>query len=155
MVIGVSGANYHALPGQTLFATQDRDLFLPLDVDNELACLETCDRLGLELTANDQPLERPLDRLLAERVVANAATVRADASTGLQVDLNLLMAGFEFEEVWGERTFFAVGGVRIPVARLEHIVESKRTAGRDKDLLFLKEHRDVLERILKAGRRGP
>ena len=149
MVIGVAGANYHALPRQTLFATQDRDLFLPLEPRNELAALETCRALGLELSAGDEAVEEPLDVLLAERIVTNRATVRAHSAGGLDVDLNLLMAGFEFDQVWRDRTHFAVEGVTIPVASLEHIVESKRTAGRSKDLLFLREHRDVLEQILK------
>jgi len=148
VVIGVAGANYYALSRQTLFATQDRDLFLPPEARNELAALEACSSLGLELTA-DEPLEEPIDSILAERIVANLATVRARGAHGLDVDLNLVMAGFEFEEVWRERTHFSVEGVRIPVARLEDIVESKRAAGRGKDLLFLREHRDVLERLLK------
>lgn len=37
VVIGVAGANYYALSRQTLFATQDRDLFLPPDPENELS----------------------------------------------------------------------------------------------------------------------
>ena len=148
---GVAGANYHAVAGQTLFATQDRDLFLPPDTNNELIALETCATHGFELTANDEPLEMPLDRVIAERIVANRATIRAWRSDGLDVDLNLVMAGFEFEEVWNERSLFDVDGVNIPVARLEHIVRSKRAAGRGKDLLFLEHHRSELERLMGRG----
>jgi hypothetical protein len=42
-----------------------------------------------------------------------------------------------------------VEGVRVPTARLLHIVESKQAAGRPKDLLFLTTHRDALEQLLK------
>jgi hypothetical protein len=150
VVIGVAGANYHAVTHQTLFATQDRDLFLPPDADNELAAFRACGRLGLQLTADDEPVGEPIDLELAARVVDHRATVRAqDSASGVQVDLNLLMAGFGFEEVWEGRTFFTVEDVSIPVARLEHIVRSRRAAGRDKDLLFLKEHGDVLEHLLR------
>jgi hypothetical protein len=149
VVIGVAGANYHALAGQTLFATQDFDLFLPADAGNELAALEICKRSSFELTANDEPLEEPLDLDLAERIVANLATIRCWRADGLEVDLNLVMAGFDFDEVWSQRVLFTVEGVSIPVARLEHIVRSKRTAGRVKDRLFLEAHRDELERLMK------
>jgi hypothetical protein len=152
VVIGVAGANYHAVAHQTLFATQDRDLLLPLEPNNELACWRACLASDLELTSAGGPLESPIDLELAERVVANRATVRGESSSGLQVDLNLVMAGFDFEEVWRARSTFLVEGVEIPVATLEHIVESKRTAGRDKDLLFLRQHRDVLEEILRRPR---
>lgn len=53
---------------------------------------------------------------------------------GFDVDLSLVMAGFDFETVWAERRIFMVEGVDIPVARLRHIVESKAAAGRLKDL---------------------
>jgi hypothetical protein len=152
VVIGVAGANYHALVGQSLFATQDRDLFLPSEPTNELAALEVCRASGFELTSNSEPLEEPLDGALAERIVANRATIRAwRRQDGLEVDLNLTMAGFEFEQVWQDRVLFIVDGTNIPVARLEHIVLSKRAAGRAKDLLFLERHREELQRLL--GRR--
>jgi len=34
VVIGVGGANYYSRGGQTLFATQDSDIFLPSDPQN-------------------------------------------------------------------------------------------------------------------------
>lgn len=40
-VIGVWAANYHALRGSMIFATHERDLFLPLDPDNELEALDS------------------------------------------------------------------------------------------------------------------
>ena len=96
---------------------QDRDLFLPLDPDNLLSAWLACEAAGLELWMGDEPLGAPMDRLLAERIVANRALVRAISGT-LQVDLTLMMAGFDFEETWAERRSFPVEGVDIPVARL-------------------------------------
>jgi len=153
VVIGVAGANYHAIAHQTLFATQDRDLLLPLDADDVLACWRSCLDCGLELWNAGEPFDLPVDRDSATRVVARRATVQAEDAHGLQVDLNLVMAGFDFEEVWRDRSTFLLEGTSIPVARLEHIVESKRAAGRDKDFLFLRQHRDVLEEILRRERK--
>jgi hypothetical protein len=91
----------------------------------------------------------PRDRLLAERVVERRAAVRATDGRGFDVDLTLVMAGFDFESVWNERRAFKVKGVDVPVARLVHIVTSKHAAGRDKGRLFLATHRQALEDLLR------
>jgi hypothetical protein len=88
--------------------------------------------------------------LLAERVVSGRTLIRATDDGELAVDLTLVMAGFEFDEVWRERRIFRMGQTDIPVARLEHIVRSKHAAGRDKDRLFLATHRDALEQMLRG-----
>ena len=67
---------------------------------------------------------------------------------GTDVDLSLVMSGFDFETVWPAHRKFDVEGVAIPVARLSHIVESKAKAGREKDRLFLATHREVLGHLL-------
>ena len=55
----------------------------------------------------------------------------------------------DFETVWNDRREFLIEGVPIPTARLLHIVESKRAAGRDKDKLFLATHFDALKQLLQ------
>jgi hypothetical protein len=150
VVIGVWGANYYATSASTVFRTEDRDLFLPLDPDNVIKCWTVCEGLGLELWSEREPLDQPRDRWLAERVVAQRALIRATDGAGLDVDLTLIMQSFEFDAVWSERRTFVVEGVDIPVARLQHIVTSKHSAGRDKDRLFLATHREALEQILRT-----
>jgi hypothetical protein len=59
VVIGVAGANYYALGGSTMFATKDRDLFLPLDVDNLVHAWLACEGAGLELWSGREPLDAP------------------------------------------------------------------------------------------------
>ena len=130
-----------------MFTTQDRHLFLPPDADNLMRAWDACDEAGLALWAGDEPLDTPHDRLVADAVVARRALTRATRDE-LQVDLTLVMAGFEFEHVWNERRLFIVGGVEVPVARLAHIVESKAAAGREKDRLFLATHAEALRQLL-------
>lgn len=77
VVIGVAGANYWALDGATIFATRDRDLLPPLDADNLLSCWGACDAVGLDLLSGLDPLDRPRDRWLAQRIVDTRASVRA------------------------------------------------------------------------------
>jgi len=154
VVIGLSGINLYARSAADLFATQDRDLFLPPDLDGVLAAWRACETLGLNLSCAGEPLDRPRDRLLAERVVANRALVRATDGAGLDVDLTLVMAGYDFETVWADRRVFQVEDVDIPVARLSHIIQSKRRAGRDKDRLFFAAHGDAIRDLVEAERRS-
>lgn len=148
VLIGVGGANLYAPGGSAVFTTKDRDLFLPSDAENLVRCWAACEAASLELSSGADPLDQPRDRFLADRVIERRALTRG--TTGdLQVDLTLVMAGYEFEAVWNERRRFKVDDVEIPVARLLHIVISKRAAGRDKDILFLATHRDALEQLLK------
>jgi hypothetical protein len=149
VVIGVSGANYYAAAGSPLFVTADRDLYLPPEAPNTLAAWAACESVGLELWSGREPLDKPRDLLLAEAVVGRRALVRASNARGLDIDLTLEMAGFEFETVWKERRLFRAEGVDIPVARLSHIVESKAAAGRPKDRLFLATHEEALREMLR------
>lgn len=155
VVIGVGGANYHALSGGTVFTTKDSDLFIPPDPDNLVSAWSACDAVGLSLWSGNEPLDLPRDRWLAERVVATRSVTRADNPQGLLVDLSVTMATFEFEEVWQERRIFQVEGVGVPVARLEHIVRSKAAVGRPKDQLFLATHEDALKQMFPRLANGP
>ena len=147
VVIGVWGANFFATAAGAVFTTQDRDLFLPPDPENLMRAWDACDAAGLALWSGDEPLDVSHDRLIADAVVARRTLTRATRGE-LEVDLTLVMGGFEFETVWDDRRIFVVDGVEIPVARLAHIVESKAAAGREKDRLFLATHADALRQLL-------
>ena len=148
VLIGVAGANHYVLPGSPLFVTTDHDLFLPLDPDNLVHAWAACEDASLSLWVGEEPLDVPRDRWLAERVIERKALTRARGDD-LLVDLTLVMKGFDFETVWAERREFQVEGRPLPVARLLHIVTSKREAGRNKDKLFLATHREALEQLFK------
>lgn len=153
VIIGVAGANYYARSAHALFATQDRDILLAPEPHNVLAAWAACEDVGLTLVSGDEPLDQPRDRYLAERVIANRALIRATDGAGLDVDFTLVMAGFEFQTVWRNRRVFRVDDVEIPVARLLHIVESKRLTGRDKDRLFFAAHADAIRDLVASDRR--
>ena len=148
VLIGVAGANYYAAAASVLFATRDRDLFLPPDPDNLMRAWRACESLGLELTSSGEPLDQPRDLWLAQQIVDRRALTRADDGRGLEVDLTLVMAGFEFEAAWTSRQKFTVDLVELPVAQLVHIVASKAAAGRPKDRLFLETHKEALRELL-------
>jgi hypothetical protein len=71
VVIGVWGASIWA--GDAVFQTKDQDLFLPPDAANLLRAWRCCERLGLDLVANDESLDQPRDAELAAAVVRRAA----------------------------------------------------------------------------------
>ena len=149
VLIGVAGANFYAPTGQASFVTRDFDLFLPADPDNLVRAWAACDDAAAEVWLDDDPLDRPRDRWLAERIIDRRTLTRVTGPPNLEVDLTLVMKGFEFEAVWNERRVFVVEGVEIPTARLTHIVASKQAAGRPKDQLFLATHLDALQQWLK------
>jgi hypothetical protein len=147
VLIGIGGANYFAETAGLVFTTQDRDLFLPPNPANELKAWKVCRREGFELWCGDEPLGAPLDAFLAEKIVSSRALVRVRGND-LLIDLTLVMAGFEFDDVWSRRRTFKVQGVEVPVAALSDIVASKAAAGRPKDQLFLATHEDALRQLL-------
>ncbi|MGH9254137.1 MAG: hypothetical protein ACRD3C_06160 [Vicinamibacterales bacterium] len=149
LLIGVSGANYYAVPPASRFVTDDYDLFLPQHPDNLVQAWAACEDVDAEFWLSDEPLDRPRDRWLAERIIERRAVTRVTGAHDLKVDLTLVMKGFEFETVWNERRVFRNEGIEIPTARLLHIVTSKQAAGRAKDQLFLATHQDALEQLLK------
>jgi hypothetical protein len=149
LLIGVSGANLYGPSGQAVFTTDDFDLFLPTDPDNLVRAWRACAQVPLDLWLGNEPLDSPRDEWLAGRVIERLALTRATGPNELVVDLTLVMKGFEFETVWRERREFLIEGVRVPTARLLHIVESKQATGRPKDQLFLATHKDALEQLLR------
>jgi hypothetical protein len=149
VLIGVSGANLYGSGGQAIFATEDFDLFLPLDPANLAQAWAACEAVGLELWRVEEPLDRPRDRWLAEQIIEHRAATRVTGPSELQVDLTLTMTGFDFETVWNDRRRFAIEGAEVPTARLLHIVRSKQLTGRPKDRYFLATHQDALEQLLR------
>jgi hypothetical protein len=147
VLIGVSGANLYGPGGQAIFSTKDFDLFVPRDPENLVRAWEASEAAGLDLSSGREPLDRPRDRWLAERVIERRALTTAHR-LDLVVDFTLVMAAFDFETVWPDRREFRIDGVAVGVARLLHIITSKHAAGRDKDRLFLATHKDALEQLL-------
>ncbi|MBK7874460.1 MAG: hypothetical protein IPJ77_01675 [Planctomycetes bacterium] len=148
VTIGVSGANYYALSGSTVFHTEDRDLFLPLDPENLKRAWQACEATGFDLRVGREPLDYPRDLWLAERMVGHRALTKAFGPGGMHVDLTLVMGDFEFEPVWKERRTFLDAGAQVQVARLKHIVDSKVAANRPKDQVFLETHKEALRQLL-------
>lgn len=151
VLIGVAGANYYARSGGGVFVTEDFDLFLPPDPTNTQRAWSASESLDLELWVGDEPLDRPRDLALARAICERRALVRISGH-GLAADLTMVMGGCSFAQVYLKRRDFRVRGVRVPVASLRDIVESKAAAGRPKDRLFLATHEEALQDLMKPPR---
>lgn len=104
--------------------------------------------MGCNLWAGQEPLDKPRDEFLAQRIVEVRAVTTAIDADGVQIDLSLVMGDLGFDDVWPRRRIFNADGVDIPVASLADIVASKVQANRDKDKLFLATHHEALKQLL-------
>ena len=119
--IGLSAAGAY---GATA-ASYDLDFFVRPDPKH----LECVRRAFRKLGMDDS-----LSKFDSATVVAWEATVKcSDAYGGPMVDLLTRISGPSFDEVWRDSRVRNYSGVRVRVASLKHIVESKRAAGREKD----------------------
>lgn len=153
VTIGVWGVNLYAKDVSFAFVTRDLDLFLPRDPENLVEAWAACEEVGLELRAGSEPLDQPHDLFVARAVVSRAALTRATDGKDFEVDLTMVMGGFDFEAVWAEHRTFTVHDIEVPVARLTHIVQSKAAAGRPKDRLFLETHKEMLADLIRHHER--
>ena len=125
-----------------------REFFLPADSDNLFEAWRVCETNGFRLFMGSEPFDETHDGAFARTVVGRLAFTCASDGAATDVDLSLVISGFDFEEVWSARRSLEVEGVAIPVAKVSHIVASEATAGREKDRLFLATHREALQHLL-------
>ena len=152
VLIGLAGANYYARSGATLFVTKDRDLLLPLDPDNALAAWGVCEAMGSSSGAGGNHSIDPataFSRNAWSRTAPSFARATVRASTWISASS---------WPAWiskrsGRSAGFFVGTVDIPVARLGHIIESKRRVGREKDRMFLATHAEAIRDLTDSDER--
>lgn len=146
VVVGVWGANLYA--GNALFLTRDQELFLPFDPQNLLRAWRCCERLGLDLLRDEEPLHHPRGAELAAATVRTRSPTHATDHGPLHLDLSLVMGAFEFPDVAARRRVFVVDGAPTPVASLDDIVAAKQVANRPADRLFVASHAHELRRLV-------
>jgi hypothetical protein len=77
------------------------------------------------------------DSILANILRAHAC-IRASRDPDVEIDLMLSGVGLAWDEVSADAVPFRIGDVEVRVGRLERLLESKRLAGRPKDVEFLR-----------------
>ncbi|MBI5394732.1 MAG: hypothetical protein HZA91_05475 [Verrucomicrobia bacterium] len=77
-------------------------------------------------------------------IAGEVTTTFSDPYGGPLVDLMTKISGPSFDEVWRDHQYVEFAGLRVRTASLEHIIASKRAAGREKDLYAIKRLREEL-----------
>ena len=80
-----------------------------------------------------------------KKTVRDQRTIIATTVDGLRVELLLRISGFPFSELARDVSIFDIEGVPVRVGKLSKLLDSKRLAGRPKDLQFLRRYENLLK----------
>jgi hypothetical protein len=141
VVVGMSGINYYAMSPAETFGTLDYDVLLEGSFANVKKAVEELQKLGLTLSVAGGIFK--IDQL--REIVLGMRPITATTPEGLMVELLLKVSGYPFSELARDSATFTVEGIPVRVGRLKKLLQSKRLAGRPKDLQFLKRYQTLLE----------
>lgn len=148
MLIGALALDHFAPETAAVYATLDCDILLRPTIANVRKAYRTLLREKYALSVGGEPLGKA-DELALRRILENKIAARAERADSLPIDMLIEAKGFGFQEWWAGRTYFKVGRVRVPCASLEHVLESKRQAGRDKDKKLLALYETAYKPLLR------
>lgn len=140
IVVGMTGVNFYAKDPSEAFNTLDIDFLVRPDVAPLKKVLRELKAAGFTFETGGEPFVDGNDDLVLRNVIANAATLRCVFEGEVTADLMLAMAGFSYDQIAADAVAFSVKGVEIRVGRLDKLIESKRLAGRAKDVAFLERY---------------
>ena len=118
LVIGAYAVAAHGLPR----ATGDLDLWVHRTPANAERVWRALARFGA-----------PLDRLTKADLLTPDVFIQIGVAPG-RVDLFTDIAGVSFDEAYPARITVTMAGVDVPALGLDHLLRSKRAAGRPQDL---------------------
>ena len=117
LVIGGLAVNIYGFPR----STKDMDIFIEHTIENCEELLEAFKSINLGTTYLTNP----------QKVFDNQVTIFDDL---IRIDVLTKVDGLEFEPSWEERKEVEVEDVIIPFVSFEHLIDSKKAAGRKQDL---------------------
>ena len=117
IVIGGIAAVLHGVPR----ATFDLDILIAASSDNAQRLLDALTEANFATAA----------LITADELVAHEITIFKDR---VRIDVLTSTPGLQFEEAWQRRVTMNYQGQEFYVASKEDLIESKRAAGRQKDL---------------------
>lgn len=113
VIIGGIAAIVHGVPR----ATFDLDILIDATLENAQNLLEA----GLGTAS----------LTTAEEIIAHEVTIFRDR---VRIDVQTSTPGLDFEKAWAERQEMNYAGQVFNVVSRQHLIDSKRAAGQDKDL---------------------
>ncbi|HTE06533.1 MAG TPA: hypothetical protein VK824_10075 [Planctomycetota bacterium] len=151
LVIGAFGINLHAIEMGKGVVTHDLDLLLPARSEPLAHAFRSLAQAGATFTWMGESLPIPNEWLLADLVRARAC-IKVTLGLG-EIDLVLLAAGLDFDELWPRREARTLGTLSVDTIPLVDLLRSKAAANRSKDRFFLEIWREQLGEMLQADER--
>jgi hypothetical protein len=152
LIVGVFGINFYARQAGQIITTADCDVLLPAGLAILRKALQTLKAMGFVFEAGGEPMPA-LDPAILKGVLRARAVVCAERPDA-RIDICTQIAGAEFEGLWRRHREFVVEGTIIRVGPLQALVKSKRLADRPKDRLFLEQHSEIIDSLLRRRKRG-
>jgi len=152
LIVGVFGINFYARQAGQIITTADCDVYLPVEFATLRKALETLKAMGFVFEAGGEPLPE-LDPALLRGIFRARVVVLAERPDA-RIDICTQIAGAEFETLWRLRREFIVEDTIIRVGPLQALVKSKQLADRPKDRLFLEQHGEIINSLLRGRKRG-
>jgi len=121
----VVGAHALAAHGQVR-ATKDLDVWVRPSADN-------AQRIFGALAAFGAPLHE-----LTVQDLATPGTIFQIGVAPIRIDIITAIDGVDFESAWQDRLHTQFAGERVAVLSRDHLIQNKKAAGRDQDLLDVK-----------------
>jgi len=147
VIVGVFGINFYSQQTGHLITTADCDILIPAQLTALRKALRILVAMGFSLKAGGEPLQE-LDPVVLKGILRARALVRGDRKDA-RVDLCTQIAGTQFVRLWRTQRQFLVEGVAVRVGALDELVASKQSADRPKDKLFLEQHKEVIQSMLR------
>ncbi len=147
VIVGVFGINFYARQVGEIITTADCDMLIPATFPTFQKAVRLLADMEFALEAGGEPLPTP-DPVILRGILRARAVVRADTADA-RVDLCTQIAGVRFSELWKQRREFVVEGVTLYIGRLQQLINSKRAANRSKDELFLEQHKETIQSMLR------
>ena len=145
VVVGMFGINLQARDPSESFETNDLDVLLRANIPTLKSALTALSNAGFTFASGGEPFIDTVDEQALAAVLRSQATLRGLFDGTNVLDLMLEMTGWSHDEVASDAVVFKAYGHDVRVARLERLIESKRRAGRPKDLAFLAHYAAVME----------
>lgn len=144
-VVGLLGASFY---GSTL-STYDLDVLVEPTKKTLSKVRSLLRKYGLsEVVVYQEKVLKPLPN--DEQILKKRMTILFVDPYGLSIDVMTQISGFNFVTVWKGRRKFLIQGQKIYVASLRHILLSKLKSGRQKDLLQVRQLKDLLKSLPKV-----
>ncbi|MBI2119562.1 MAG: hypothetical protein HYT97_08050 [Elusimicrobia bacterium] len=151
LVIGVSAINYHAPSSLHIISTMDYDVFIRLTVENVMRCLKSLENSDFsccyKLKSGSLRPIKMISKGLASRIFREGSIIVAEGPYKTIVEILFDVSGFAFEDMVKRAVYMKDKNLNFsfPVACLDDLIESKRIAGREKDIQFLAKYKTLFK----------